>query len=84
MTKDTQKKVGEVFKEAFGRTPLKQRLDDIFNEALELLRFVDLQNLKEETGDCLASLLQLCNENEWDFEELVQNTLEKIQKRTHQ
>ena len=56
-------------------------MDDIFKEAIELNRYVDLKNLKEETGDLLSSVLQLCNENDWDAENLIQSTLEKIEKR---
>ena len=84
MNKKTQKKVNEVFTEAFGNTPLSQRLDDIFGEALELRRFVDLRNIKEEAGDLLASTLQLCNECDWDATELIEATLAKIERRQNQ
>lgn len=79
--KKIQNKVNEKFLEAFGDTPLAQRLEDIFGEAIELYRYTNLRNIKEETGDLLASLLQLCNECEWDYEELVQATLDKIDRR---
>jgi len=82
--KKTQEKVNDIFIEAFGNTPLSQRLDDIFGEALELRRFVDLRNIREETGDLLASTLQLCNECEWDATELIETTLEKIKRRQNQ
>ena len=81
---ETQKKVNAVFTESFGRTPLKLRQKDIFGEALELLRATDLRNLKEETGDCLASLHQLCNECGWDANELINDTLIKIGLRAEQ
>lgn len=76
-----QTKINEVFEGHFSRTPLRQRLEDIQKETMELCRYIDLRNLKEETGDLLASAIQLCNENEWDFETLVQNTLDKINRR---
>jgi len=79
--KKLEEKVNEVFEENFGRTPLKERIDDIMGEALELHRFTDFKNMKEEVGDLLASTIQLCNENDWNYEELVLNTLQKIQKR---
>jgi hypothetical protein len=60
--KTIQQQVKQVYESVFGRTPLKQRLDDIFNEALELKRFSDMKNLREETGDVLSSLIQLVNE----------------------
>ena len=76
-----QELVHKTFYDVFGRTPLNQRIDDIFNEAIELKRYTDIKNLKEETGDLLASALQLCNENEWDAQELVGETLCKIKRR---
>jgi len=79
-----QKKVEEVFLECFSRTPLRQRIDDITKEAIELGRYTDFKNLREEAGDLLASVLMLCNECEWDAEELIQKTLNKIISRKHQ
>ena len=80
----SQEKVNVVFTENFGRTPLKLRQEDIFGEALELLRATDMKNLKEETGDALSSLLQLANECGWDANELVNDTLTKIGLRAEQ
>ena len=81
---DIQKKVHEVFVENFGKTPLQQRIQDIVRETTELSRFTDIQNLKEETGDSLASLLALCAESGWNFEELIEETLVKINRRKDQ
>jgi nicotinate-nucleotide adenylyltransferase len=77
-------KVDKVFTDNFGRTPLKQRLDDILGEAIELSRYTDLPNLEEEAGDLLSSLIQLCNENKWTPGKLVTNTLNKIERRSLQ
>jgi len=83
--KDLQKLVEKTFKDKFGYTPLKERIDDIMRESLELSRFIDINNLKEETGDLLSSVLQLCNESGWDAKELVEYTCnEKIARRTEQ
>jgi nicotinate-nucleotide adenylyltransferase len=79
-----QETVNNVFESSFSRTPLRQRIEDIYKETIELSRYVDLRNLKEETGDLLASTLQLCNENGWDASKLVQATLDKIIKRQEQ
>lgn len=76
-----QKKVNATFISAFGRTPLRQRMEDILKEAIEFSRYVDLKNLKEEAGDILSSVLQLCNENDWRAEELILATLDKIKRR---
>lgn len=79
-----QAQINEVFQEAFGRTPLTQRLADILGEAIELHRMTDISNLQEEAGDLLASTIQLCNEAGWRFEDLVFVTLAKIKRRQEQ
>ena len=76
-----QEKVAAVFKRNFGYTPLGERLKDIQNEFFELMKWQDVQNLKEEAGDLMASLIQLHNESGWDVEENVQITLDKIDSR---
>ena len=83
-TKDLQKKIDEKFKDNFGYTPLNERLKDIQNEFFELMKWQDVQNLKEETGDLLSSLIELCSESGWNYEELILNTLNKIDKRADQ
>lgn len=83
-SKDLQKNVSKVFKENFGYTPLNERLQDIQREFFELMKWTDVKNLKEEAGDLLTSLISLHEENEWDFSENVQATLDKIQKRSLQ
>ena len=79
-----QKQVNEVFTNAFGRTPLGERLQDILGEAIELSRYTDLPNLKEEAGDLLASTIQLCTECGWNTNDLINNTLTKIKAREKQ
>jgi nicotinate-nucleotide adenylyltransferase len=83
-SKELQKLVDDKFREHFGYTPLGERLNDIQKEFFELMKWQDVKNLKEETGDLLSSLIQLCNENEWNFNELVINTLSKIDNRADQ
>ena len=83
-SKDIQKKVDDKFREHFGYTPLSERIKDIQSEFFELMRWKDVNNLKEETGDLLASLMKLCSESEWNFEDLVMNTLSKIESRADQ
>jgi nicotinate-nucleotide adenylyltransferase len=79
-----QQRVAKCFQENFGRTPLKQRLDDILGEAIELSRFTDMRNLKEELGDILASAIMCAEECGWSVEDLVGETLQKIQRRSAQ
>ena len=80
----TVKEVGEFFQEIFGQTPLTQRLSDIQGEAIELSRFVSINNIKEEAGDCICSLFALCHESGFDVEELIAQNREKILKRKNQ
>jgi len=79
-----QLNVNETFNKAFGRTPLKERLDDILREAIELHRFSDINSLREETGDLLASTIQLANECKWDISNLIYENAQKINNRTQQ
>ena len=83
-SKELQKLVDNKFREHFGYTSLNERLHDIQNEFFELMRWQDVQNLKEETGDLLSSLLKMCSENDWNAEELINNTLKKIDRRADQ
>lgn len=81
--KRIQDKIKEVFK-IFGYTPFKQRLDDVFKEAHELLIADSIEHTQEELGDLLSSAIQLANERGWDVEKLIDNTLQKIIKRKEQ
>ena len=83
-TNKLQEEINKVFKENFGYTPLNERIKDLQREFFELMRWQDMKNLKEETGDLLSSLIQMCSENEWNFEELVNNTIKKINRRSQQ
>lgn len=82
--KELQEGVNKLFLENFGRTPLTKRLKDIEGECRELCNYIDLKNLKEEAGDLLASVIQLCNESEWDIAELLEQNNVKITKRALQ
>lgn len=76
-----QKKIDEVFVKTFGKTPLHERLSDIKNEAIELSRYQSVKDIKSEAGDVICSAIQLLNENGWTLEEVVEETLKKIQSR---
>jgi nicotinate-nucleotide adenylyltransferase len=80
-TQDLQQKVKETFENHFGYTPLGERMRDIQNEFFELMKWQDIKNLKEETGDLLASLIQLCNESGWDISDLIEDNTKKIESR---
>lgn len=82
--KEIQSNVSQTYLDAFGSTPLRQRLEDIRGETDELCRYTDLRNLREETGDLLSSLIQLCNEAGWSVDELIGENLSKIRRRMSQ
>jgi nicotinate-nucleotide adenylyltransferase len=48
------------------------------------MRNTGVKNLKESTGDLLASLIQLCNESEWDINDLIDQNIGKINRREQQ
>ncbi len=82
--RDLQTRVNESFVSIFGRTPLKERLDDVLRMAIRTTRYSDLENLKEDTSDLLNSVLQLCNECGWHADELSAQNIAKIQRRKAQ
>ncbi len=75
-------KVAKTFESAFGSTPLNERVIDILAQATSIGRFRDMAHLKQEAGDILSSVLQLCTECDWEPDELVSATLRKIESRT--
>ena len=75
-------KIASTFETAFGSTPLNERVADILAQATSIGRYRDVSHLKQETGDMLCSVLQLCNECGWNPIELTQATLEKIESRS--
>lgn len=82
--KEIQELIDKTFREHFGFTPQTERLKDIQSEFFELMRSMDVKNLKEESGDLLASVMMLCSESGWDAEELILTTLKKIESRAIQ
>ncbi len=82
--REIQAAVNEEFVSVFGRTPLKERLEDVLRQAIRASRFSDLENLKEDAGDVLNSVLQLCNECGWNADELSAMNLAKIERRRAQ
>lgn len=82
--RDIQNKIDELFKLAFVHTPLTKRLEDIAGECRELCNYTDLKNLREEAGDLLSSVIQLCNESGWDIKDLLQENEDKIRRRITQ
>jgi nicotinate (nicotinamide) nucleotide adenylyltransferase len=74
-------RIAERFQSTFGRTPLAERVQDILAQATTLGRFADLDHLKDEAGDLLCGVLQLCTECRWDPAALVEATLAKVEAR---
>ena len=48
------------------------------------MKWNDIKNIKEETGDLMSSLIMLCAESGWNFDDLIQDTLNKIYRRREQ
>lgn len=62
----------------FKATSRKERLRDLQNEVSEIVHHRDEANLREEIGDAGWSLLQLCNEIDESFGDLVMATVRKL------
>jgi len=79
-----QKRTYRLFRGSFGRTSLRGRQDDILKEAQEVADALDHESLGSELGDLGASLLTACEENGFQFEELVVAAHQKIKRRKQQ
>jgi len=69
------------FQKHFGPTPIEERVADIQRQTSKLSRYVDTPSLREAAGDLLSAVLQLANEHDWDVHELIDETLERIDRR---
>jgi nicotinate-nucleotide adenylyltransferase len=78
-----QDKISKKFKEAFDYTPLTERKEDIQRQFFKVLNG-DGKNLKEGVGNLLTSLISLCDEMGWNYEELIEDTLSTIDLRLDQ
>jgi len=78
-----QKKVSDKFEEAFDYTPLTERKEDIQRQFYKVFNG-DGKDLKKGTGNLITSLIALCEESGWDYEELVDDTLNIIDARMDQ
>lgn len=74
-TQELQDRIRESFK-IFG--------ENIKKEFLHLVRYRTPENLKEEVGDLMSSLIQLCNEKGWTIDDVIGNTITKIDRRKEQ
>ena len=81
---DIQKKVDDIYKEAFIKTPLTMRLKDIEKEFKELINYTDNENLVEEASDLLGTVVQLHNELGISVEDSLKRNIEKITRRLPQ
>lgn len=75
-------RIAEQFHASYGRTPLPQRIEDIVAQANSLSSSTDLDQVRNEAGDLICAVLQLCNENGWEPADLVRTTLDKIAARS--
>jgi len=75
------KRLQHLFQAAFGATSLQDRTRDIQKQANGVAKHRDLDQLRHEVGDLLATTLQLCNECGWEPSELVSETLDRIEQR---
>jgi NAD+ kinase len=77
-----QNAIANAFDSAFGKTSLEDRVADLLAQAASVGRYRDPLHLRQEAGDILCSLLQMCTECGWIPSELVSATLKKIESRT--
>lgn len=78
-----ENKIEEAFK-VFGRTPLKERLDDILEQAIDLSRYRDVRDIEDKLGDLLASSIALCLESKWETDMVISKAIGRVQDRAEQ
>ena len=54
---------------------------DAIKKAVIYRKILDVDNVKEEIGDCLFYLQGLCNAIEYSFDEAIADNMEKLNKR---
>lgn len=75
-------RIATTYREAFGKTPLEQQVADIVSHATSFNRLAAPMALKDQAGDLLCRLFQLCHECQWAPEQLIAQTLDKVRSRT--
>ena len=81
MIDETAKLISEKYEDIFGPTPLREGIEDIVREAMEVYRFNDLPGLRGELGDLLSTTLARIQECGWKPSELIEENLAKIERR---
>lgn len=74
----TAKKVLAAHQRNFGITELKARLDDIKEEADELINHTSEENLREELSDLLGTCYALAAEKDWLIDDLIKENIDKM------
>lgn len=54
---------------------------DVYKKHIAYGKPLDLVNIKEEIGDALWYIANLCNYNAWDMREIMQTNIDKLQAR---
>lgn len=78
---ELQSLIQDKFIDIFGRTLLAERIRDIERQTSKLSQYPDQRALREATGDLLCATIQLLNEQEWDGDELINESLTRIGRR---
>ncbi len=61
-----------------GHKPLAERLREITSHAGQLGRAIEKHQVRDEAGQLLCTLMQLCQESGWDVADLTMATLDKL------
>ena len=56
-------------------------LADVYKKKIAYGKSVDEVNVKEELGDCLWYIANMCNINNWDMEDILETNINKLKVR---
>lgn len=54
---------------------------DVFKKHIAYKKEIDYINVKEEIGDLMFYIVNMCNINNWDLRDILQNNIDKLRKR---
>lgn len=66
---------------SLGLTTETAEIADVFKKKLAYKKEIDWVNIQEELGDVMFYIVNMCNINNWDLRDILQNNINKLKVR---
>lgn len=66
---------------SLGLTTEAAEIADVFKKKLAYNKDIDWVNIKEELGDLMFYVVNMCNINNWNIEDILENNINKLKVR---